>query len=254
MRRLVIGDRKVRVRDEGESSRCPLVLIHGAAGSSVSWMDAVRRLPGQRRVVAPDLPGHGQSDRWPEASLTVYRDFIGTVCATLGIERAVLGGHSMGGAIALSCALAWPDKVAGLVLVATGGRLKVSPAIYTMLETAFAEFPEQFKAWAYSAATPVDVVDRWSAVAVQAEADVCLADFRALDGFDVRPRLAELRMPSLVVGGEDDRLTPPKLQQELAAGLGSARLALLPHAGHHPMHEQPQRFFAALEAFLVDVP
>ena len=64
MRRLKIGDKLLRVRDEGEGKKTPLVCIHGAGGSSVIWMDTVRRLSPKRRVVAPDLPGHGQSDRW----------------------------------------------------------------------------------------------------------------------------------------------------------------------------------------------
>src|SRR2546428_2615514 len=113
MRRLLLGDKRVRVRDEGESPRAPLLCIHGAGGSSVAWMDVVRRLSPRRRVIAPDLPGHGQSDPWiasgtdpgtdpgHDVSLDLYRDAVGTVCATLGVKKAILVGHSMGGAIAL---------------------------------------------------------------------------------------------------------------------------------------------------------
>lgn len=255
MRRLTIGDRHLRVRDEGEGEKSPLVLIHGAGGSSVTWMEVVRRLAPRRRVIAPDLPGHGQSDPWPgdPATLSLYADFVGTVCAALGVQRAVLGGHSMGGAIALRCALAWPERVAGLVLVATGARLKVNPAIYAKLEHDFDDYPAWAREWSWSPATPRDVVDRWTAVSVQAPAEVCAADFRSIDGFDDRPRLGEVKAPTLVVGGADDRLTPPRLQHELCAGIAGARAVILPHAGHYLMHEQPAAFHAALEPFLAEV-
>src|SRR4051794_19481941 len=112
MRRLKIGDRIVRVRDEGDSKKAPLVLIHGAGSSSVIWIDVLKRLAGRRRVIAIDLPGHGQSAPWHETSLDLYRDAVGTICATLGVKSALLVGHSMGGAVALKCALAWPERLA----------------------------------------------------------------------------------------------------------------------------------------------
>ena len=258
MRRLVIGDKKVRLRDEGESKRCPLLFIHGAAGSSVAWMDVVRRLGGTRRVIAPDLPGHGQSDPWHESeagiTLELYRDFIGTVCAKLGIDKVILVGHSMGGAIAQRVALAWPERVAGMVLVATGARLKVAPALHQLLATDFVAYHKQLRAWSFSPSTPVDLVDRWMAVAVQAPQEICAADFRAIDGFDERSRLAELKMPALVLGGADDLLTPPKLQRELAAGMANARVEIIPHAGHMVVQEQPAAFHVLFDPFLAEVP
>jgi pimeloyl-ACP methyl ester carboxylesterase len=252
MRRLLIGDRRMRVRDEGEGPRPPVVLIHGAGASSVTWIDVVRRLAPKRRVIAPDLPGHGQSDPWHTPSVEMYADAVGTACATLGVPRAVLVGHSMGGAVALRLALAHPDKIAGLVLVATGARLKVSPAIYQVLEKDFAAFPSLLGQLEYSPATAREVVERWVAVAVQAPQEIVMADFRAIDGFDVRDRLKEIRIPSLVIGGADDLLTPPKLSLELGAGLAGARTEIVPRAAHMLFQEQPDAFHRALDAFLVE--
>jgi pimeloyl-ACP methyl ester carboxylesterase len=254
MKRLLIGDRRVRVRDEGESARPPLVLVHGAGASSVVWLDVVRRLAGRRRVIAPDLPGHGQSDPWHEISLDAYRDAVGTICARLGVGRAVLVGHSLGGAVALRTALAFPDKVAALVLVATGARLKVAPALFEAIAHRFDRFPEVIGKLGYAPSTPREIVERWLAVAVQAPQEIVAGDFRAVDGFDVRERLKELKMPSLVVGAADDLLTPPKLSEELAAGLGNARAVIVPHAGHFLFHERPDAFHAALDPFLDEIP
>ncbi len=254
MRRLLIGDKKVRVRDEGEGSRAPVVLVHGAAGSSVAWMDVVRRLAGgPRRVIAPDLPGHGQSDPWHDVSIDLYRDAVGTICAQLGVKRAVIVGHSLGGAVALRLALGYPDKVAALVLVGTGARLDVDPALPRALEEDPARFGELYRRLAFSPATPVDVVDRWMAVAVQAAPEIAAADFRAADGFDVRDRLGELRLPTVVVAGEDDLLVSPRRARELAAGIAHARLVMVPHAGHFVAQERPEDFHAALAGLLAEV-
>jgi pimeloyl-ACP methyl ester carboxylesterase len=97
-------------------------------------------------------------------------------------------------------------------------------------------------------------VERWCAVAFACAQEVAVADFRACDGFDARPRLADLKMPALVIGAADDLLTPPKLTLEAAAGLANARAVVLPRAGHMLFHEQPDAFHQALDGFLREVP
>lgn len=245
----------MRVRDEGDEARkAPLVCIHGAGASSVVWMDLVRRVAPRRRVVAPDLPGHGQSDRWHGESIEVYRDAVGTVAATLKLEKAVLVGHSMGGAIALACALAWPERVAALVLVCTGARLRVAKEVFAVLEHDWANVPEWLARMLFSPSTPREIVERWRAVLVGAEQDVTIGDFRACDGFDVRAELGRVRVPTLVVAGTDDLMTPPKRAEEIVAGLGNARLVVMPHVGHMAHLERPDEFHAALDPFLGEVP
>ncbi len=254
MRRLLIGDKKLRVRDEGGSKRAPVVFIHGAAASSVTWMDVVRRLSPQRRVIAPDLPGHGQSDPWHEVSIDGYRDAVGTVCAHLAIDKVVLVGHSMGGAIALRCALAWPERVAGLVLVCSGARMRVGPAVLAAFADPTADHAALLAAACYAPSAPRDLVERWRAVAVQCPPEIALADFQAVHGFDVRDALSSIKAPALAIGGSDDVMLPPKLTLEAASGLPNARAMIVPHAAHMVHHEQPDAFHAALEAFLVEVP
>jgi pimeloyl-ACP methyl ester carboxylesterase len=254
VRRLRIGDRLMRVRDEGESRRAPLVCVHGAGGSSVTFMDTVRRLAPRRRVVALDLPGHGQSDRWhppDDVSVAMYRDAVGTVCANLKIERAVLVGHSMGGQVALACAAAWPERVAGVVIVASGAKLPVAARVFDVLERDYAHAPEWLARVSFSPQTPRELVERWTGLLLTAEQEIAIADFRAVDRFDGAPLAGKVRAPALVVGGEDDLMTPPALAHELARAIPGARAVVLPRAGHWPLLEQPDAFFAELDGFLV---
>lgn len=253
MRRLRVGDRNLRVRDEGESKRPPLVCVHGAGSSSVVWMDAVRRLSPTRRVVAPDLPGHGQSDRWhppDDVTIAMYRDAVGTVCAQLKIERAVLMGHSMGALIALDAAAAWPERVAGLILVGGGLRLPVAPNVLVQLGD-FARFGKWLSRLVWSPSTPLDVVERWGGVAFTADEEITRADFRAVDRYDGAALATKVRAPTLALVGADDLMTPPRLTEELAAAIPGARAQIVLDAGHMLMLEQPERFFTEIESFLI---
>ena len=213
-------------------------------------MDAVRRIAPRRRVLAPDLPGHGQSDRWHPAddvSIAMYRDAVGTVCARLKIPRVILVGHSMGAQVALSAAATWPERVAGLVLVASGARLPVSPDVYRHI--ASADWAEWLAQLSFSPATPREIVERWAGISQTAEPEITRADFRAVERFDGRDLLGRVRAPALIVGGEDDLLAPPQLAKELGRIAGST-VVLLPQAGHALALERPDAFHDTLDPFL----
>jgi len=111
-----------------KSGSPPLVLIHGSGGSRLHWPPQLRRLPNYR-VFGLDLPGHGDSPGEGETTIIGYVEQVVDWLDEQGIERAVLAGHSMGGAIAMTAALEKPDRVAGLILVGTGGRLRVNGEI-----------------------------------------------------------------------------------------------------------------------------
>jgi pimeloyl-ACP methyl ester carboxylesterase len=257
MRRLKIGDRVMRLREEGDSRRLPLVFLHGAGSSSVLWMDPVRRLKDVRRVIAPDLPGHGQSDRWhppSEISIAMYRDAVGTMCAQLGLDRVVLVGHSMGGQVALDCAAAWPERVGGLVLIATGSKIPVDPRVLAALRDDYARFEKWLGTVMWSPSTPSEHIDRWQSLVFSAEQEITAADFRAVDRFDDGEALcAKVKAPTLVLAGADDLATPPSLARSLSSQIAGARLAVVPNAGHMLTLEQSDAFHSALGELLADV-
>jgi pimeloyl-ACP methyl ester carboxylesterase len=256
LRRLQIGDRLLRIRDEGEGAKTPVCFVHGAGSSSVVWMDAVRRIAPRRRVIAVDLPGHGQSDRWhppSEVSIAMYRDAVGTLCAELKIPKIIVAGHSMGGLVALSVAATWPERVAGLVLIGSGAKLGVSDKGVHMIHDDFAAHQERILRVAWSPATPKEIVERWGGISFTAEQEITEADYRSIQRFDGNDLLSRIKTPTLVIGGADDLMTPPKLSHALGVIPGSV-VKILPHAGHMMMLEQPEAFFAELDPFLAQIP
>ncbi|MRR31978.1 alpha/beta fold hydrolase, partial [bacterium] len=112
----------------GGLSRPPLVLLHGMGGDQLSWPPEVRRLP-DARVYTLDLPGHGKTDGPGRQSVEDYARSVIDFLNETRLARAVFAGHSMGGAIALSLALDFPERVCGLGLVSTGSRLPINSSI-----------------------------------------------------------------------------------------------------------------------------
>src|SRR5262249_4931769 len=237
-----------RYREAGKTGP-PVLLVHGAGATSALWLPTLHRLARVRRAVAFDLPGHGRSagttattDDWVQA--------LGPTAAGLCLDPSVLVGHSLGGLAVLAAALAWPDKVAGLVLVTTSARLGVSPRLLDSIANDWAHWPETMEELGTSPDTPKPTRRRSIALALGATQEQTLADFRAIPGLDLRARLGEVACPTLVVSGEHDLLIPATCRPRLARGIRGAPHAA-PRPGHFPMLEQHDAFSTALTAFLV---
>jgi pimeloyl-ACP methyl ester carboxylesterase len=160
----------------------------------------------------------------------------------------------MGGAIAQSVALARPERVAGLVLIATGARLRILARILELLRQHPGEGIGLIQRLSFASATPPERVAVVERVLREGAPLVTLGDYLACDRFDVRPRLGAIRTPTLVIAGTEDRLTPVTYGRRLAAGIAGARLVEIADAGHFPQLEQPAAVNAALRAFLSGLP
>jgi pimeloyl-ACP methyl ester carboxylesterase len=233
------------------ASGLPLVLIHGAGGTHRQWPEAVRSLAG-RRVIALDLPGHGASPGPGRRAIAAYAADVLAVLDALGIGRAVLVGHSMGGAIALTLALEAPARVAGLGLVGTGARLRVAQAILeaTADPARYAAAAEGMADWAFGPGAGPELRREHVEGMRACPAEVVHGDFAACDAFDVRDRLVPgaVAAPAAVICGDADRLTPPRYAAFLHQRIEGSRLLLVPGAGHMVALEAPAATIAALAA------
>jgi pimeloyl-ACP methyl ester carboxylesterase len=235
-----------------------LVLIHGAGEDARIWERQIARFAAAHRVLAVDLPG--RRTRRDEPPFEAHADNAADVAAQMtraGIERGIVVGHSMGGAVALMMALEHAERGATLVLVATGARLKMHPDFLDKARRRAGGVdadggplvPIERTVAAGTAARDV----QWIAErAMSAPPATTYADFRANDRFDVMARLGGITAPTLVIGAEEDRMAPPKFSEFLAARIPGARLVILPACGHYPQVEQQAAFDRALAEFIAE--
>ena len=229
--------------------RPPLLLIHGAGGTHMHWPASLRRLPDWT-VYALDLPGHGKSTGPGRASIAAYCDALYGFVQALGLARVVLAGHSMGGAIVQEVALHYPGRLAGIVLVGTGARLRVAPAILDGIRSDFPATARTIADWVHDKNVPEQLKRLYLQAVLENDPQVMYGDFYACDQFDRRADVARIATPALVLCGSNDLMTPPKFSESLAQTLPNARLALIPNAGHMVALEAPEEVAAAVNAFL----
>jgi pimeloyl-ACP methyl ester carboxylesterase len=229
-----------------------LVLVHGAGGSHLDWPSSLRRLKGAN-VYALDLPGHGRSEGAGRSSIAAYRDFLLAFLDGLDLERATVVGHSMGGAISLDLALHYLDRLVGLILMGSGARLRVLPAILTGILSDFETTVGLVCDYAYGPGASEQLKRLGRQRLSKTPPEVLHGDYAACDAFDVMERLGEIRCPTLVIGGTADMLTPPKYSVYLRDHIPGAELVLVNAAGHMVMLEKPEVVSRAVSKFIASL-
>lgn len=234
----------------------PIVFIHGSGDNARIWRMQIEALsqhmPG--RVYAIDLPGHGQrADSFAEGAEVSILDYAQVahkiVFEELGLKQPIIAGHSLGGAVALMMGLEYGPELGGLILIGTGARLRVLPALLeaTKNETQEAKtlLAELSVAPNNASALPATDAERGAG-----QPGMLYRDLAACNVFDVMARMEEISLPALIIVGADDKLTPVKYARYLHEHLPGSTLHIIPNAGHYVMREQPEAVNAALEAWL----
>lgn len=232
-----------------------LLLLHGIGASATAWSKQIERLGADFTCLAPDLPGYGDS---PDATGPGLAAIAADVAEVLEGRPAHVLGVSFGALTALALARAHPGLVASLVLAdATLGRgalpaeerrrwLSHREALAEDLATRSVERAGEIAGRGASA----DVIQEIARHMRRARPSGYLAVARAIADTDARPWLGAIGQPTLLLCGEEDRVTGMDVTQTLRDHLPNARLVVIPGAGHAPHIEQPDRFAAAVRAFL----
>ena len=235
--------------DEGRGA---IVFLHGAGGSAFSWLGILSALGRRFNTLALDLPGHGRTPGPPPATIQAGADWLAQALEELekelGLKRFILAGHSMGGAVVQALALAGPGLAEGLVLIVTGARLAVNPKIIEGLKSDFKRTVGLINDWCFHSDNKTLKEESARLMALSGE-EVLVADFQACAGFDLTSQVERIREPTLIITGAEDKMTPPALGQALTQAIPSARLELVPQAGHMVMVEQPRATIDLISAF-----
>ena len=250
-------------RVTGEGGRTPLVCLHGGPGSTHNYFRPLERLADERPVVFYDQLGCGRSDRpavqW---TLALFTEELQQLCEHLGLDEIHLLGTSWGGMLALEHALAQPRSVRSLVLSSTLASadewVVEAKRLRDAIEGDDDEVLEEFERRHFFRGenAPLELVrmreEKNSAVyeAMWGRNEWTMTG--ALAGWDVRPRLAELKMPTLILRGAHD-LSTPAISKTLIDGIPHAREVVFAESSHTPVLEETERYLGVVRDFLYTV-
>jgi pimeloyl-ACP methyl ester carboxylesterase len=250
----------------------PIVFVHGLGGQWQNWLENLPRAAQERRVIALDLPGFGQSPM-PAERITIpgYGRVVEALCNKLGLGRVDIVGNSMGGFIAAEVAIQFPERIDQLVLVSAAGISSVNVArtpiltagrIATAVATHAAARHRQIASRPISRHLALALVARYPSLL---KADLAYEGFfkgagkpgfddalRANLEYDFRDRLPEIRHPTLIVWGEKDSIIPVKDAHEFERLIPDSRKVVMRDTGHIPMAERPQAFNEVMMEFLAE--
>lgn len=275
VRHVQVGEVDIAYVDSGGGGE-PIVFVHGLSSYLSFWEYQLAHFQGGHRVLALDLPGYGASSR-PDAPYTMawYADVVSDWMVAVGVPRATVVGHSMGGQIAMTLAVDHPARVERLVLSAPAGFERYTPGAADFMKRWWTEsralgateeeVRANFVAMVFNrtdAGVERLIEERVRLGAHPAFRGTSVAVSRSIAGMidgSVWDRLPEIAVPTLVVFGTDDKMIPNPVftggRTRAVAEAGVARipgaeLVMVPGAGHTVHHDAPEAFNAAVEEFL----
>ncbi len=269
---IAYGAMQVHLRDEGpRDDPAPIVLLHGTSDSLHSWDGWAEALRDKRRVIRFDLPGFGLTGPHPQADYTIdaYVQFVLSLLDQLGVQDCVLTGNSLGGLIAWQTAYAQPQRVRALILVDAAGyplapvdvplgfRLARSWPASRILEWVLPRGLVQDSVrnvYGDPSRLGAEQVDRYYDMALRAGNRRALAQRMATPAPDQSDRIAQLKMPTLILWGARDRLIPLQSARQFARDIAGSRLVVFDDLGHVPQLEDPVRTVAEVQGFLGTLP
>lgn len=228
--------------------RQAILFVHGAGGSHQHWRFQLSSLGVENLSIAVDLPEHGLSGGKALDSISGYSRFIEDFADRLLGTPFILAGHSMGGAIAMDFALNNPDRLAGLILVGTGSRLRVMPQLLEAFKNGKV-FTDLVR-FAYGPDTPEELLSLARQEMENVHPTVSYADFTACDNFNIDDDLDRINVPTLVIAAGNDVMTPVKYGKRLTEKIPGAKMAVISGAGHMMMLEQPEQFNTTVAEFV----
>ena len=242
----------VQIYYEEAGSGAPVLLSHGYSATARMWQGQLDALAGEYRIIAWDMRGHGQTDSpddpgaYSEAATV---DDMAAVLDAAGVEKAVIGGLSLGGYMSLAFNVKYPERVLALMLFDTGPGYKNPVGREGWNETALARAKafEENGLESLGRGAEVRIAQHRSAQGLAHAARGLLAQFDSR----IIESLPDIKVPTMVLVGENDQ---PFIgaSQYMAAKIPGARLVTLPGAGHAANIDQPEAFNDAVRSFLAE--
>lgn len=225
------------------------MFIHGSGGNSNIWKEQLN-IDIDYKLIALDLPSHLKSDEFEELNLDLYCAIVEELIKVLKLRKVILAGHSLGGAIVQNLYFKIPEKLLGLILIGTGGRLRVSSNILETIKYNHNKYLETLFVGAFSRFTNRKLIKEAMKEASKVSSNVTYDDFSICDKFDLLDKLHLIIVPCLIIVGTEDNLTPIKYSEFFYKKLKQSELHIITNAGHMVMIEKPNEVNTAIKNFI----
>lgn len=260
-----VGSWRLHVRDSGPKDAPVVLMLHGFGASLHTWDDWARGLSADHRVVRLDLPGHGLSEPDPAGDYTDARSLqlLTALLDQLGVARASIVGHSIGGRMAWTFAARYPGRTERLVLVAPDGfaspgfeygKAAEVPSVLGLMRHVMPKPVLRMNlapAYANPAALSDEITTRYhDLMLAPGGRDAMFKRLQQTVLTDPRPLLATIKAPTLLVWGEADAMIPVANAQDYLRAVTGSRLVSLPGTGHLPQEEAAQASLKVVADFL----
>lgn len=225
-----------------------IIFIHGAGNFSEVWDSQVEELSEYANTVAIDLPGHGKSQGESKSSIDEYTESVKDFINELAPPSPYLCGHSMGGAIVMNYMAG--NDVSGGILINTGSRLKVMPAIFDMVKNDFSGYCDFITKLGLSKQAEQEKIDKLRGIAGSCSAEAVFNDFTACNDMDLSADLEKIEAPVLILTADVDKLTPEKYGKFLYEKIPESTLVSIKQSGHFSQIEKAGGVNMAIAEFI----
>ena len=230
-----------------------LIFIHGSGADHTVWEEQYSALSVEANIFGLDLPGHGLSGGSGEQQIGAYVEWIKKFIEVLNLKKPVLVGHSLGAAICLSFAISYGNMLSGIVSLGGGVKMPVNPLIlegYRKDPVATVNMTWKF---AVAKQNREKLAYRLEKNLANLRPDISCGDFLACDGLDITEEISKIKIPTLLMCGTEDKMTPAANCQFMKDRIEGAQVVLIENAGHLGMIENAEAFNKTLRGFLLEL-
>ena len=262
--KIVLNDAAINYNERGLPQGLPVVFIHGFPFSHEMWEPQMNVMPNNIHAIAYDVRGHGVSDVGDgQFTIELFVDDLIALLDHLLIDKAVLCGLSMGGYIALRTFEKHPDRVRGLILCDTKSepdsniaKIKRTDTMKAVKAVGVRVFAEDFVKAIFWEKTfernPSAIAFIKQIICANSQRGICGTLLALAARTDTTPALSSIKIPTCIIVGEHDKLTPPSDAQTMHTMIAGSELHILPHAAHMSNLENVQEFNERLMTFLMN--
>ncbi|MHA1148439.1 MAG: alpha/beta fold hydrolase [Promethearchaeota archaeon] len=246
-----LKEKKIYYQIREVENKNALIFIHGSGGNSNTWKNQFK-LNVDYNLIAFDLPSHAKSDEFSELSLELYVNSLNALVDSLSLEKIILCGHSLGTAVAQSYYFRSPEKIQALIFIGGGARLRVSPVILDSIKNDFQAYLKSITIGAFYRKAAKKIIAEYIGEVSKIDSEVVYSDFSICNQFDELERVKSggIRVPTLILCGNADKLTPIKYSQFFSDYIENSEFKIIRNAGHMVYLEKSDEINQSIKEFI----